>query len=366
MKVRAAVFRDGTLNPSFETLTLAGPRTGEVLVKIVASGVCHTDLKSAGKVSPVPKPVVLGHEGAGIVEAVGEGVTKVAKGDHVVLTFGFCGHCPSCADAEPAYCHNQGKFNFECSPVEGLRYTDASGNPVHGDFFSQSSFATHAIGHERNVVKVRKDAPLELLGPLGCGIQTGAGAILNDFKLRPGQKLVIFGVGALGLSAVMAARIAGAGRIIAIDRHAHRLELAKELGADTTLVAGSEPASAEVMKLAPGGVDFALDTTGALPVMRQAIDSLAPRGMAGFVTSPWDGTELSISVRHLLFGRKIRGIVEGNSNPDVFIPLLIDFYMQGRFPFDRLVKFYNFDEIAKAFHDSEDGKTVKPVLRIAA
>ncbi|MDH7796565.1 MULTISPECIES: NAD(P)-dependent alcohol dehydrogenase [unclassified Beijerinckia] len=366
MKVRAAVFRDGTLNPSFEDLTLAGPRAGEVLVKIVASGVCHTDLKSAGKVSPVPKPVVLGHEGAGVVEAVGAGVTKVAKGDHVVLTFGFCGHCPSCADAEPAYCYNQGRLNFECTPVDGLRYTDASGNPVHGDFFSQSSFATYAVGHERNVVKVRKDAPLELLGPLGCGIQTGAGAILNDFKLQPGQTLAVFGVGALGLSAVMAARIAGASRIVAVDRHAHRLDLARDLGADLTIVAGSEPTSAEILKQIPGGVDFALDTTGVLPVMRQAIDSLAPRGMAGFVTSPWDGSELSVSVRHLLLGRKIRGIIEGNSNPDVFIPMLVDFFMQGRFPFDRLVQFYNFDEIAKAFHDSEDGKTVKPVLRIAA
>jgi len=365
MKIRAAVFRDGTHNPSMEELDLAGPRAGEVLVKLVATGVCHTDLKSSGP-GPVPKPVVLGHEGAGIVEAVGAGVTKVAKGDHVVMTFGFCGHCASCNDAEPAYCHNQGALNFFCSPVEGLRFKDGKGADVHGDFFSQSSFATHAVGHERNVVKVRKDAPLELLGPLGCGIQTGAGAILNDFKLKPGQSLAVFGVGALGLSAIMAARIAGASRIIAIDRHQHRLDLARELGADETIVAGADPVSAQVLGFVPDGVNFALDTTGVLSVMRQAIDSLAPRGMAGFVTSPWDGSELSVSVRHLLFGRKIRGIIEGNSNPDVFIPMLIDFYMQGRFPFDRLVKFYPFEKIADAFHDSEAGTTVKPILRIAA
>jgi aryl-alcohol dehydrogenase len=362
MKIRAALFREGSESPTIEELELTGPGAGEVLVRIVATGVCHTDMKSAGPVSPVPRPVVLGHEGAGMVEAIGAGVTKLAEGDRVVMTFGSCGQCPSCREAEPAYCHNHN--DFACVRPGGGYYLSWNGTPVHGDYFSQSSFATHAIGSERNVVKVPAEAPLELLGPLGCGIQTGAGAILNDLNVQAGRALAVFGVGALGLSAVMAARIAGAGRIIVVDRHLHRLDLARELGADDAIVATDDPVAPEILDLVPAGVDYALDTTGALPVMRQAIDVLAPRGTCGFVTSPWDGSELSISGRHLLKGRQVRGIIQGDSNPHVFIPRLIDFHMQGRFPLDRLVRFYPFEQITEAFRDSEEGSTVKPVLRI--
>lgn len=366
MQIRAAVFRDDTLRPNFETLTMASPDPGEVLVRIVATGVCHTDMKAGGPGSPVPRPVVLGHEGAGVVEAVGAGVTKVAPGDHVVMTFGSCGRCRSCEEAEPAYCHHALSLTFGCKRPDGSAYLRAAdGAPVFGDFFQQSSFATHAMGRERNVVKVRKDAPLELLGPLGCGVQTGAGAILNDLRLKPGRSLAVFGVGALGLSAVMAARIAGASRIVAIDRHQSRLDLARELGAHVIIRAGDAPVKEQVLAAIPGGADYALDTTGVLTVMRQALDCLAVRGECAFVTSPWDGSELSISVRSLLHGRKVRGVIEGNSNPDVFIPQLVDFFMDGRFPFDRLVKFYPFEQMEQAFHDSEEGLTVKPVLRMA-
>ncbi|MFN3889291.1 MAG: NAD(P)-dependent alcohol dehydrogenase [Beijerinckiaceae bacterium] len=365
MQITAAVFRDASLKPSFEELEMSGPGPGEVLVRVVAAGVCHTDSKAAGPQSLSPRPVVLGHEGAGVVEAVGQGVSKVAPGDHVVMTFGSCGRCRSCEEAEPAYCHHALPLSFGCRRPDGSTYLRArDGSPVFGDFFQQSSFATHAIGRERNVVKVRKDAPLELLGPLGCGVQTGAGAVLNDLRVKPGRTLAIFGVGALGLSAVMAARLAGAGRIVAIDRHEGRLALARELGAHDTILAGAEPLAPQVKTILPVGVDYAIDTTGVLTVMRAAIDSLAPRGECGFVTSPWDGSELSISPRHLLLGRKVRGIIEGNSNPDVFIPQLVDWFMDGRFPFDRLVRFYEFSELEKAFHDSEEGRTVKPVLRM--
>ncbi len=214
------------------------------------------------------------------------------------------------------------------------------------------------------MVKVRKDAPLELLGPLGCGIQTGAGAILNEFQIRPGQSLAVFGVGSVGLSAVMAARIAGASRIIAVDRHPHRLEFAREFGAHDTLLAAGEPVAPEIMRLTGEGVDFALDTTGASQVMRDAIDVLAPRGTCGFVTGP-QGELLGVPVRNMLLGRKIRGIIEGNSNPDLFIPMLVDLFMAGRLPFDRFVRFYDPEKIAEAFADAESGKTIKPILRFA-
>lgn len=268
MKIKAAVFRQGSDQPSIEELELSGPRPGEVLVRMVATGVCHTDLKSAGDDSPVPKPAVLGHEGAGVVEEVGAGVAKLAPGDAVVMTFDSCGRCPSCRDAQPSYCHNANHFVSQRG--DGEHYLTAGAEPVTGDFFSQSSFASHAIGTERSVVKVRGDAPLEQLGPLGCGIQTGAGAVLNDFKMKPGQSLAVFGSGTLGLAAVMAARIAGAARIVAIDRHAHRLALAEELGADDTILAGTEPVGEQVLDLVAGGVDFTLDTTSVPEVMGQA------------------------------------------------------------------------------------------------
>ncbi|NQU70532.1 MAG: zinc-binding dehydrogenase [Rhodospirillales bacterium] len=213
-------------------------------------------------------------------------------------------------------------------------------------------------------MKVREDAPLELLGPLGCGVQTGAGAVLNVFKMKPGQTLAVFGTGSLGLSAVMAARIAGAGRIIAVDVHPNRLQLAAELGADEVIRAEGGPVSDRILGLLPDGVDFALDTTAVPSVMLQAIEVLAPRGTFGFVAAPEDGGALSIPMRPLMKARKIVGIMEGNSNPEVFIPQLVDFHMQGKFPFDRLIRFYSFDDIEQAFHDSEAGTTIKPVLRM--
>jgi aryl-alcohol dehydrogenase len=368
MKIRAALTETDVPHPTLVDLDLAGPGPGEVLVRVVATGVCHTDLKSASAGSPVPRPVVLGHEGSGVVEKVGAGVAKVAPGDHVVMSFASCGHCRACLEGDPAYCHSQWPINFGCIRADGSTPLSAGGRQVHGDFFGQSSFATFAIAGERNVVKVRADAPLELLGPLGCGLQTGAGAVLNDFAIKAGKSLAVFGVGSVGLSAVMAARLAGAGRIIVVDRHPHRLELARELGADHVVRAGSEPVTGEVMRLTGEGegVDFALDTTGTLPVMAQAVDVLAPRGTCGFVTGPWDGAPLDLRVRNLLLGRKVRGIIEGGSNPDIFIPMLVDAFMKGRFTIDKLVKFYPFESIAQAFEDSESGATIKPILRIAA
>jgi aryl-alcohol dehydrogenase len=351
MKITAAVFETTSPEPVLRELELAEPGEGEVLVRLVATGICHTDLKAASIGSPLPRPIVLGHEGAGIVERVGDGVKKVAPGDHVVMTFGSCGTCRSCREAEPAYCYDMREQNFGCS-TEHLHRGEGR---VYGAFFKQSSFATYALGTERSVVKVRKDAPLELLGPLGCGIQTGAGAILNDLEVKAGSSVAVFGVGSLGLSAVMAANLVGAGRIIAIDRLPQRLDLARELGATDTILAGDEPVTAQVMALTGSGVDTALDTTGVLPVMRQAIDVLAPRGYCGFVTGPWQGRDLEVPVLKLLQGRKIRGIHQGNSNPDVFIPLLIDLFMQGRFPFDRLVRFYPFERLADAMHDTPFG-----------
>lgn len=360
-EIQAAVFRDHSVAPSIETLELSGPREDEVLVRVVAAGVCHTDLKTAATEGRSPRPVVLGHEGSGVVEAVGAGVTDLAKGDHVVMTFTWCDTCPSCLDAEPALCYTTDHFG--CTREDGSFYLTGESGPVHGDFFNQSSFATYAIGKRRGMVKVRKDAPLEILGPLGCGIQTGAGAVLNVFKIKPGQSLAVFGAGSLGLSAVMAAKLSGAGPIFAIDVHPNRVQLAAELGADHVIRAEGGSVKDQIFAVAKDGVDFALDTTTVAPVMLDAIASLAPRGTFGFVAPPESG-ELTIPVRPLMQGRKIAGILEGNSNPDVFIPQLIDYHMRGMFPYDRLIKFYPFADIAQAFHDSEAGTAIKPILQM--
>ena len=367
MKIRAALTTEAGA-PRLAVLDMDEPGAEEVVVRIVATGVCHTDIKSASAASPVPRPVVLGHEGAGVVERVGAGVTALAPGDHVVLSFAYCGACGACREGEPAYCTHQWGLNFGCTR-EGGAYLRCDGVAVHGDFFGQSSFASHAIVNQRHAVKVRADAPLEKLGPLGCGVQTGAGAVLNEFRIRPGQSLAVIGVGTLGLSAVMAARLAGAHPIVAVDRHAHRLALARELGADLALDTANGPFVPGVLaatRRADGteGVDFALDTTGVPDLMRAAIGTLAPRGTCGYVTSPWSGEPLPVPVRDLLLGRKIRGIIEGNSNPAAFIPLLVDLFMAGRFPFDRLLRFYDFADIAQAFHDAEAGTAIKPVLRM--
>lgn len=361
--IRAAVFRDINLKPVIESLQMSGPGDGEVLVKLVAAGVCHTDLKTATTEGRSPRPVVLGHEGAGIVEEVGPGVTDLAKGDHVVMTVSWCGACPTCLDGVPTLCYTND--NFGCTREDGSFYLEGESGPVHGDFFNQSSFATHAIGRRTGIIKVRQDAPLEILGPLGCGIQTGAGAVLNAFQIQPGQSIAVFGAGSLGLSAVMAAKLAGAGPIFAIDVHPNRVQLAAELGADHVIRAEGGSVKDQILAVANHGVDFALDTSTVASVMLDAIDCLAPRGTFAFAAPPQDNPVLPIPMRPLMSAKKILGITEGNGNPDTFIPQLVEYHMAGKFPFDRLIKFYPFDDIEQAFHDSEAGITIKPVLRMS-
>jgi aryl-alcohol dehydrogenase len=365
MKIEAAVTRAKSAPMSLETIELESPRTDEILVKLVATGICHTDIAMRDQAYPVPQPIVLGHEGAGIVAAVGSAVRKVKLGDRVVMTFNSCGRCVSCKDHAPTYCYEFFGYNFAGGRPDGSSPLSKDGKSIHGNFFGQSSFASHALCHERNVVKVPDDVPLEFLGPLACGIQTGAGGIINSLKVGMGQTLAVFGVGSVGLSAVMAARLVGAATIIAVDLNESRLKLAKELGATHVINAGAASAVEEIRGLTGGaGVDFTFESTGIIPVLRQAIDALAPRGTCGFVGASPAGSEIAVNVTDIMTGgRKIQGIVEGDSNPDLFIPRMIEFYKQGRFPFDKLISFYPFAEINTAIHDSENGKAVKPVVR---
>lgn len=367
IEIKAAVVRKKGGPFQIEALTLEEPSPDEVLIRIVATGMCHTDMVARDQLYTVPLPVVLGHEGAGVAERVGSNVKKIAPGDHVVLTYMWCGHCKPCLNGDLTYCANFYQLNFGGVREDGSTATRDKQGPVHDHFFGQSSFGTHALAHERNVIKVPSNAPLELLGPLGCGIQTGAGAVMNALKVRPGSSFAAFGGGAVGLSAVMAARVAGATTIIAADVVPSRLALAKELGATHTVNSRETDPVEAVRKITGGGADFTLESSGRPAVLRQAIDALAIKGVCGIVGAPALGTEASFDVNGVMTtGKRIIGIIEGDSVPDIFIPSLVELYQQGRLPFDKLVKFYNLDQINQAAEDSEKGITIKPIVRLGS
>lgn len=365
--IKAAVTREKGAPFKIESAQIRDPQGGEVLVKVVATGMCHTDLIVRDQYYPVPLPAVLGHEGSGVVEAVGPDVKNIKTGDHVVLTYGYCGHCLSCESGHEAYCDEFYPRNFSGANMAGEHaLLTEKGEPLNDHFFAQSSFATYAISQESNAIVVPKEAPLELLGPLGCGIQTGAGAVINSLKVSPGSTFISFGAGAVGLSAILAAQVAGATTIVAVDLVESRLELAKELGA-THVVNGKADGLIDTLKeITGGGAKFALESTGSPVVLRNAIDSLGNLGTVGVVGAPKLGTTAEFDVNDLLLGgKKIQGIVEGDSIPQKFIPELVTLYLQGRFAFDKLVKIYDFEDINQAAEDSEKGITLKPVLKIA-
>jgi len=366
--MRAAVVREAGGEFLLENVRLGSIRPTEVLVRVVATGVCHTDMVVRNQDYSAPLPMILGHEGAGVVEAIGDDVTTVQVGDHVVMTYMSCGLCDTCESGHPAHCEHMGPLNFGGGRMDGSSaVTDAHGHLVHDHFFGQSTFAEYTIASERNVVCVPKDVPLELVGPLGCGIQTGAGSVLNALKVHAGSSFVAFGTGAVGLSAIMAAKVAGATTIIAADVNPARLELARELGATHTINSRDEDAVARVREITGKGADFSLECSGRAQVLRQAIDCLGIFGICGIVGATKEGTEVAFNVNDVMIpGRKIMGIVQGDVVAKTFIPVLINLYLQGRFPFDRLIKFYDFADINQAVEDSERGITIKPVLRIAS
>lgn len=366
MHITAAVARLDGAPLELERIELEEPRDHEVLVRVVATGICHTDVAMRDSSARVPKPVVLGHEGAGVVERVGRAVRKVRPGDHVVMTFDSCGHCASCYKGDAAYCIHNARHNFGGSRPDGSTALSCGHEHIHGHFFGQSSFATHAICTERNVVSVRQDVPLELLGPLGCGIQTGAGAVLHSLKVGAGSSIAIFGTGSVGLAGVMAAQLAGAAIVVAVDTQDARLDVARELGATHTFNPLREDVFAAIAQVVPDGLDFALDTSGNLDVIRKAVLALAPRGTCGLVNSA-KGADVSLNILGLMLGgRSVRGIHQGDSVPEIFIPHMIELYRQGRFPFDRLVDFYPLADINAAMADMVAGRVVKPVIRMPA
>ena len=360
VQATAALLRNPAGPFALEPIDLDDPAGDELLVRIEACGICHTDLLGRTR---LPTPSILGHEGVGVVERTGALVHGFAPGDRVVLSFGFCGACPECAGDHAFRCDRSVETNFAGRRLDGgTTARTPAGETVHAAFFQQSSFVTHALAPARSAVKVGRELPPELLAPLGCGVMTGAGTVLNRFRAGPGAGIGVWGAGAVGLSAVMAARLAGLSPIVAVDVVPHRLELARELGA-THAFDARDDVTAQVRAIAPRGLPFTLETTGNEQALKAAMESLGMGGCCAMVTVPHRGAPFSFTPAPVFVrAATLAGVFFGDSSPRSFIPELIAHHLAGRFPYDRLVRTYDFAAINRAVDDTASGAVVKPVL----
>jgi aryl-alcohol dehydrogenase len=365
MKITAAVVHERGGPFAIETLDLCDPRADELLVEVVASGMCATDLHGRDAYYPTQFPKVFGHEGAGIVRAAGNGVTKFKPGDHVVMAYPWCGECENCRTQRQTYCLHAFDLKMNGTRADGSTLHSQNGKPVYSAFFQQSSFGTFTIANERYAVKVRNDVPLTSVCALACGGQTGAGAVLNVMQPKPGDSFAVFGVGTVGLAALMAAKIAGCDPIIAVDVHEHRLTLARELGA-THIVNHADRADvvAEIRTITGPGLRYSVETSALPTVFREAVEALMPAGLCVLLGSARKGIDATFEMPFLQNGRMVRGVIQGDSVPQDFIPQLVDHIAGGRFPVERLITFYGLADINRAAAESAAGKSIKPVLRM--
>lgn len=365
MSITAAIARRPETDFEIAQVELDDPRHDEILVRIHGVGLCHTDLAMRDQHIPIALPAVLGHEGAGTVEKVGASVTKFQPGDRVVLVFRSCGSCVTCARGQPAYCQQFGALNMSGTRTDGSHTThDHDHRPLNANIFAQSSFAQYSIAYENNLVKIPGDVPVELMGPLACGFQTGAGAVMRSMNCRAGSSIVITGGGSVGLSAMLAAVVRGCRTIVVSEPMAERRELALSLGATHVIDPISENLTEALRAIEPHGMDYALDTTARLEVIGAVVNAMASLGTLGLVGVPRSlDTAVTLNLGQIMgLGLTVRGICTGDSLPSEFIPELIELYRQGRMPFDRLIKTYPLEEINRAVQDQHDGKVVKAVL----
>ncbi|MFA1546550.1 NAD(P)-dependent alcohol dehydrogenase [Actinomadura chokoriensis] len=357
MRVTAAVLDRPGEPFVLRDVELGPPRPEEVLVRLSAVGICATDLEFA---TFFEAPAVFGHEGAGIVERVGDQVTGIAPGDHVALSFTSCGHCRPCLTGSPGYCTRFDALNFSGRRPDGTSAVSMAGTEINAHFLGQSSFADHVIAPARAVVPIPKDADLTLAGPFGCGFQTGAGGVLNVLRPSPGSSIAIFGAGAVGVSSILAAVLSGCTTIAVVDLNAERLATARSLGA-THGVAGGTGAARELSSIAPDGFDFAVDTTGRADVLRTAVEALGPLGTCG-VIGVGPSEEMIFDWRSVLNGRTITGIIGGGAVPQVFVPELLALHAAGRFPVHEIVTHFPFERIGEAVDAARSGTAGKAVL----
>ncbi len=365
IKIRAAVTKAKSEAFKIQEVNLDAPKSHEILVRMVASGVCHTDAAVQHQFIPVPLPAVLGHEGAGIVEKTGPDVTEFKEGDHVCVSFGFCGICKNCRSGHPAACVNLNKINFGGIQSDGTTRLSLPDGRKLSTFFGQSSFASHIVVNEAAAVKVEDtDIDLGLVAPIGCGIQTGAGAVLNVLHPVFGSSIAVFGCGTVGMSAIMAAKIAGCEKIIAVGGNPKSLSLALELGATHTINRKEcSDIQGTIHKLTNGGCDYAIDTSGNADFVKKMLGSVGFLGKGVILGATG---EVTFDIQNELMGefKSLLGVVEGDSIPKLFIPKLIEYYKQGRFPIDKLIRFYRFEELNEALEASSRGECIKAVVRM--
>jgi aryl-alcohol dehydrogenase len=361
--VRAAILREPGKSPEIEDVSLQPLQPDELRIDVHAVGICHTDLSAFDGMVPLPLPTVLGHEGAGVVREIGSEVEDFEPGDHLILSYDHCHECENCADGHPSYCQLFAPLNYFGTRLDGTTTLRQGDSEIYGSWFGQSTFATEAIASQRNAVKVPRELPLEMLAPLSCGLMTGAGAVLNVLRPQAGEKIAIFGLGAVGLSAVMAAAASGCETIVAVDPIADRRDIAAELGA-TNVIDPVESSDVvwDVMEHSSPGCHYSVDCVGVGVVVRQALEVLRTPGICATLGLAGLENEIQIDQGHLLQGRTLVGVIEGDANPVVFLPKLIDMWQRGEFPIEKLIQIFPFEEIDKAILAARNGSVIKPVL----
>jgi len=339
---------------ALEQLRLDDPRAGEVLVRLVATGVCHTDLGPYRGHRAIRVPVVLGHEGAGVVDAVGASVSTVAPGDHVVLaSVPRCGKCRACIQGRPYICEVSAAARSAGTLLDGTSRLHAGSQPV-AHFFSQSSFAEQAVVPEGAAVRVPLDAPLDKVAVLACGVSTGLGAVFNAAAVPPGASVVVFGCGGVGLGAVIAAELSQAEAVIAVDLVDEKLDLARSLGATHTINASREDPVSQVYALTGTGVEYAFEFVGQPRTVEQAVQTLAPGGHAYIVGGLAPDARISFPALGFLNDKHVHGVTLGNVRATIDIPRYVSLYQKGKLPLDRLVtRRYGLDEVNRALDDLE-------------
>jgi aryl-alcohol dehydrogenase len=359
MKIKAAVVWEKGHPFNIEEVDLEGPKDGEVLIKTSASGICHTDVVAQTQEIPVPLPAVFGHEGSGVIVELGPGVRSLKKGDHVAASYAYCGDCDNCIAGHYAKCERMGPLNFGGVMDDGTTRLFKDGKPL-SCFFGQSSFAEYMVVNQRNTVKIDPDIPLVMAAPLGCGVQTGAGTILNRFKPPFGSTIAVLGCGSVGMSAIMAARLIGCSRIIAVGGNPQSLVLAREIGA-TDAINRKEVSdlSAVLKELSGGGLHYLFDTSGVLELVTAGLKAMRPGSTFCSVGASFMSRNIPLS---LFMGKNIVSVTEGDAVSKLFIPQMIDYYKAGRFPIDKLISCYEFKDINQAIQDSHDGKIIKGVI----
>jgi alcohol dehydrogenase len=361
MRIRAAVVHEPGAPLVIEPLELAEPGPGEVLVKITASSVCATEFW-AWNWPREKMPLVLGHEGAGVVAGVGEGVGYLKAGDHVALCgAASCGHCRTCTRGQPVMCETYRPYYYSGTLLGGQRrLSTMAGQPVN-HFFLQSSFAEYVVVPADVAVKIDPAMPLDVACILGCGGVTGLGAVINRGQVRPGEMVVVFGCGGVGVSAIMGARLAGAAVIIAVDVSDSKLEQAEDCGATHTVNASRESAVDAVRGITGWGADCSIAAVDAEKVTREAIECLAPGGRCVTVAPPANGVKLDMLA--IIRQRSLLGCSMGSGHASLDIPHYVQLYLQGRLPLDKMVsRRYSLIQINDALRDLQRGEVIKGVI----